>query len=102
MKCIEFAEHTGLQIPDLKVQIALSVRGTSVCEILSISGGTGAGEAEALLQAFGLSVGSCGHANVLTTVRWLNLLYRILPLVLLVLKRSQLLLPVCLVDNPIL
>ena len=31
---------------------------------------TRAGKAEALLQAFGLSVGSCGVANVLTTVRW--------------------------------
>jgi len=28
-------------------------------------------KAEALLQAFGLSIGSCGLANVLTTVRWL-------------------------------
>jgi hypothetical protein len=28
------------------------------------------GKAEALLQAFGLKVGSCGLANVLTTVRW--------------------------------
>jgi len=27
-------------------------------------------KAEALLQAFGWSVGSCGLANVLTTVRW--------------------------------
>ena len=27
-------------------------------------------KAEALLQAFGLSVGSCGLANVLTTVGW--------------------------------
>ena len=30
-----------------------------------------AGEAEALLQAFGLSLGSCGLSNVLTTVYWL-------------------------------
>jgi hypothetical protein len=33
-----------------------------------LKGGTRAGEAEALLQAFGLSVGSCGFANALTTV----------------------------------
>jgi len=30
-----------------------------------------AGEAEALLQAFGLSVGLWGLANVLTTLGWL-------------------------------
>ena len=32
---------------------------------------TWAGKAKALLRAFGLSVGSCGLANVLTTMRWL-------------------------------
>jgi len=35
-----------------------------------LKGVTWAGKAEALLQAFGLSVGSCGLANVLTPVGW--------------------------------
>ena len=36
-----------------------------------LKGGYWAGMAEALLQAFGLSFGSCGLANVLTTAIWL-------------------------------
>jgi hypothetical protein len=36
-----------------------------------LKGGYVGRKAEALLQAFGLCVGSCGLANVVTTVGWL-------------------------------
>jgi len=50
------------------------MQGRIAGDFLSSRKAAWAEKAEALLHAFGFSVGSCGLANVLTTEGWLSLL----------------------------